>query len=474
MSAAKPDEFLKALKAAFATITERTSSYSNIATSSTSLDTDTHVFSASYRAGKWYGSLEARAVSASGVASTASWTASIPAWSSRKVFTFDGSAGATFPTSGQTTALGRTGEFNYPVTGTANANYLKGDRTKEGIGDDNLRERISVLGDIVNSSPVYVKQGSTETVYVGANDGMLHAFDASNGQERFAYVPGLLSMDRLGTLSSPDYEHKFFVDGPLVVSGTGLTGGQNILVGTLGRGGKGLFALDVTNPADFSASNVKWERAETDGEHMGLVLGKPILGNWKGTNAVIFGNGPNSKNEKAVLVVLNLNDGSVIKEINTGEGSTTAPNGLFAPTGVYGADGKSLVYVYAGDLQGNVWRFDVSAGTATRLFTTPGGAAQPVTSRVTVGYHPTTRKRWVFFGTGRFLTSGDATSGGSGTQSLYGFVDSGALLTTSSLEERNSPVAATVTGSTYPVRTLQSMHHSRREERLVPESAGQR
>src|SRR5690606_26032944 len=137
--------------------------------------------------------------------------------------------------------------------------------------------------------------------YVGANDGMLHAFNASNGEEVFAYVPGIVAVNKLAMLSRGDYAHKFLVDGPVVVTGRSLTPGENILVGALGKGGKGLYALDVTSPSDATATSVsKWELAETPDNNMGLVLGRPILSRVQGASApaVVLGNGVNSTNNK--------------------------------------------------------------------------------------------------------------------------------------------------------------------------------
>src|SRR5690606_24718324 len=128
--------------------------------------------------------------------------------------------------------------------------------------------------------------------------------------------------------------------------------------------------------------------------------------------------------------VVDLDTGAVIREISTGVGSAAAPNGLMAVTGVYGADGKTLAYVYAGDLQGNVWKFDLSAESSaswsvSRLFTAvdDSGKPQPITGAIAVATHPGTYERWVFFGTGRFLTSSDASEDNRDVQSMYGFVD---------------------------------------------------
>lgn len=440
------DRFTKALLDALTEIERRSSSYSNVASTSVSPEASTLVFNASYEQGSWKGGL--RASRASDGAEM--WNASVGSWNTRNVLTSEDGTGHTFPTDNQITALARTGgTFNYPVTGAKNADYIKGDTSLEGNEAPHLRRRTSVLGDIVNSSPAYDPE--TNTLYVGANDGMLHAFDASSGEELFAYIPSIINLGLLSTLSRGDYAHRYFVDGPIAVSRRSLTpGGENILVGSLGRGGKGLYALDVTNPASMAASNFKWERAETTRNNMGLVLSKPLLASVNAgtrTPAVVVGNGPNSTNERAVLIVLDLDTGSVIREIDTGVGSALAPNGLSSATGVYGVDGKTLAYVYAGDMQGNVWKFDMTSSTpadwtATRLFTAQDedGNAQPISGGVAVGVHPLTRKRWVFFGTGRYLTAEDAQPGSTDVQSMYGFIDENTTRTRDELTERSIQV----------------------------------
>ncbi|MCC6441744.1 MAG: pre-peptidase C-terminal domain-containing protein, partial [Rhodanobacteraceae bacterium] len=456
ISASSPAEFTAGLTKALASIAKRTSSFSNVATNSTSLNTGAKVFSASYVSGDWTGALKAQAVSKTGVSSTISWEASIPAVGSRNIYTASGTpgqagtAGATFPTGAQQGLMARTGgPVNYEVTALDNAAYLKGSSAKEernGVG--NLRDRPStVLGDIVGSSPAYVKD--TDTIYVGANDGMMHAFSAVDGKELFAYVPNLIDIAGLSTLSRGDYSHRFFVDGPISVTPRSLTPGKNILVGTLGRGGKGLYALDVSSPAAFGTGSFKWERKDTSGTHMGMVLGTPILANVRNgsaTPAVVIGNGPNSSSDKAVLIVMNLETGAVIREIDTGAGGTGSPNGLFSPLGLYGADGKTLVYVYAGDMLGNVWKFDLrstspGSWTAKKIFAAKSG--QAITSGLAFAVDPKTNKRWVFFGTGRFLTTTDADDKTPYAQSMYGVIDddAGSAYTRANLTSRSITVS---------------------------------
>lgn len=461
VAASSPSEFTSGLSKALAAIAQRTSSFSNVATNAASIKTGGKVFNASYVSGLWTGAVKAWKLDANNEPSTMAWSASVPSASSRNVFTFSAS-GTTFPTTAQITALDRSnvGVVDYEVSGADNAAYIKGDASKEERNGGILRNRATtVLGDIVNSSPAYVND--TNTLYVGANDGMLHAFDVEDGKELFAYVPGLISISDLGQLSRGDYTHKWFVDGPVVVTNRKLTPNKNYLVGATGRGGKGLFGLDVTNPAGFSAGNVSWELGGSD-DDMGMVLGRPILARVSGGSvAAIVGNGINSTNNKAVLYVVNAATGSVIRKFNTGAGDVTNPNGLSAPTGILGPDGKTLAYAYAGDRLGNVWKFDMtnaspSAWTVTKMFTAKkdgSGAAQPITGAVTVATDPMTYKRWVFFGTGSFITTTEADDKTVDAQSMYGIMDTGAEVTYAKLKKRGfSNTNATQDG--YPVRSF--------------------
>ncbi len=469
VSATNPDEFTQGLKNALSTIVERTASSSNVSANSTSLNSGTRLFQASYVGGRWTGELAAFPVTASGVGATPAWRGStgIPT-TGRNVLTWNGLGGATFPTAAQSLAL------------TPNvAAYVKGTRTNEQQFGGSFRDRPHLLGDIVNSSPFFVKD--TGTVYVGANDGMLHAFRASgdvatDGQEIFAYVPGNVSLPKLKTLANLDYPHEFFVDGPLVVSTRVQTPGNNYLIGALGRGGKGVFALNVTNPLGFTASGVMWDHSPVNHDLMGNVMGRPIIARLNnGNTAVIVANGPNSTGDKAVLYVLNITTGAVLAEIDTGIGNATTPNGLMTPRG-WDSDGNgTLDFVYAGDLLGNLWRFDLRSGTASNwqnaanrmVLLTARDAAnkpQPITGSPTLAIDPQSYKTWVFFGTGRFLNQSDLTntngSKNTDVQTWYGLIDGGATITgrTSSgsgqLQVRSMVAAGSIDGS--PVRASEA------------------
>ncbi|MGN6152135.1 MAG: pilus assembly protein, partial [Lysobacteraceae bacterium] len=422
VAATHPTQFAEGLGDALRSIASRRGSGSNATVTGTSTAGGNKVFQARYFSSTWYGELQAYNVTASGVnTTTPAWTATIPAYGARAIYTHNGTAGTTFPTAAQALVL----------TPTV-ANYIAGDRSLELPGAGKIyRERSSLLGTVVDSSPAYVKTSSTvETVFVGANDGMLHAFNAADGVERFAYVPRGIDLLKLKSYSDPDYGHRFFVDGPIVISTKRDLPTQTVMVSTLGRGGKGLFALDVTDPSLFNASKVLWDLDAGFDNDMGQILGKPIIANLNnGSTALLVPNGYNSGNERAVLFVLDLRTGAKIAEIDTGVGSAVAPNGLAAPRG-WDADGNGTVdYVYAGDFRGNLWKFDLRSsspgswstfgGRALYQPATPG--TQPITGGVTIAVDPSTDKRWVFFGTGRLLTTTDIVD--TSRQTWYGVID---------------------------------------------------
>jgi type IV pilus assembly protein PilY1 len=280
---------------------------------------------------------------------------------------------------------------------------------------------------------------------VGANDGMLHAFNAKDGTEIFGYVPYLV-FDRLKDLADPAYDHQFYVDlTPTVKKGDKLLGNSiddTILVGGLGKGGMGYFALDITNPNAMSKDQVLWEfpnenSAAVHVNDMGYSYSKPVVvQSYSATPwIVITGNGYNSPNGKSVLFILNAATGDVIQKIEAGTGPD---NGLSSPIAIDVNFDDVVDFVYAGDLKGNLWKFDLTSSSPTNwkvafedsgspapLFIArdPAGAPQPITSQPDVMLHPEKHGYIVCFGTGKFLGISDYED--TQIQTIYGIWDYG-------------------------------------------------
>ncbi len=422
VSALDPESLGEAMITILSTINERTASSTRLSVNGNRLQAGLHGYVASYSTGKWSGDLVAYPIRASGSGagpgSKVIWRASegIPEPASRLILTH-----------GEPGARGRAVAARpFPITeqklDPLTVAWLRGTRSAEGT---RLRERDHVLGDIVHSDPVHVKTAGAEVVLAGANDGMLHAFDAATGKEVFAYVPGLLDMDRLKDLARPKgFRHRYFVDGPLTVRRHGKAGNGVSIIGTLGRGGRGLYALslDLARPADGMRS---WEY--TDDSDMGMVLAPPQVHRIAGvaSDVVLVPNGINSASGRAALYVLDAATGKVIRKLVAGK---DLANGLSALTAVDSNQDGAVDTIYAGDIRGNVWQFDLrgSAGNsgetaARRIFTATdaaGGRRQPITGGIGVAYHPVTQRPWVFFGTGSYVTSADAVD--ISTQSWYG------------------------------------------------------
>ncbi|MGD9044554.1 MAG: PilC/PilY family type IV pilus protein, partial [Desulfobacterales bacterium] len=327
--------------------------------------------------------------------------------------------------------------------------YLHGDTSNEERFGGTLRNRYTVFGDIVHSGPVF----KNDILYAGANDGMLHAFNARTGEELFAYVPNLV-FENLHRLADPTYEHMYYVDlSPTIkdVSVPELPDAPDVdtmLIGGLGKGGRGYYALDLTGldaanvPATESDldNRVMWEYPDgttpsTEVEDLGYSFNRVAVVQHNATNVtspwiVIFSNGYNSVNGHAVLFILDPASGELLKRIDTLVGTC---NGLSTPIAVDVDNNNTVDYVYAGDLKGNLWKFDLSAddynlwdvayssgGTPMPLFSTPG---QPITTKPSVMYHCEKDGYLVTFGTGRYLGVADLSD--TSNQGIYGIWDYG-------------------------------------------------
>ncbi|HRH13948.1 MAG TPA: PilC/PilY family type IV pilus protein [Azonexus sp.] len=521
-----------ALTAIFADIMQKTGSAAAVATNSTSLNSSSAIYQAKFDSTEWSGQLLAYVVGTTGVIpATPTWDAAqnLPTYSARKIISYKPSSGtgiafawpvnpasptATEMDTAQSTAIG----------GSAVLDYLRGSASNEGTGSTNYRPRPTTkLGDIINSSPVYVEKPkggyaeSIETVsystfvssyaartpvlYVGGNDGMLHGFRATDGVEVLAYMPSSV-YPQLQSLSSQNYAHRYFVDGSPSAADV-FYGSQwhTVLVGGLNGGGQGIYALDITYPAaatgvtnvsgssTFSEANaaslVLWEFTDRDmnstsstntnfDADLGYTYSQPAIGKMaNGKWAAVFGNGYNNTNAdgaasttgNAVLYVVDVQTGQLIKKFDTKKGmasspNTNTPNGLASPA-IVDVDGDEIIdYIYAGDLQGNMWKFDVtntnpsqwdsaykSGSNPVPLFTAlMGSTPQPITERPEVGEHPE-GGYLVYFGTGKYIETGDNSGTGQTTQTFYGIWDNGAAVGNSRSPLLQQQILAEVTSN---------------------------
>ena len=433
IAATNAQRFRDALVGVLGQIQSRLASGSNVATNSATFLAGAKMFQATYRTGQWTGDVISKDVTEAGISATELWRATerIAAagdnYKNRTILTWAGTAGAAFPTAAQTTALARTTGVA-PVTGANNAAYIRGDQANEQSNNGVLRNRVTVLGDIVNSSPFYATD--TETLYVGSNDGMLHALDADTGNTLFSYLPAGVNLTTLAGISDPAYGHAFFMDGPITVSGDRVVTDTNYLVGTLGRGGKGAFALDVSDPATMGNGDVLWDHTAATDADMGYIIGIPMI--VKGNNNELLAlvpNGIDSTNGGAHLYIYDVTDGTLIRKISTG---VTGGNGLSAPRANDRNADQKVDYVYAGDLLGNVWKFDLSSsdpadwevdlgGEPLFTATDADGNAQPITGGLALARDAAADKRFVTFGTGRLVQTSDLSS--DDVQSMYGIID---------------------------------------------------
>ena len=462
-----------AFSAIFDDIFRKASSFGSVSQNSTAINTGSRIYQGRFNSTDWSGEIVAFKPETDGTLTTL-WNTSdaghIASSATRKVFTLvPGTGGVAFKTltdlsatqQSALTTVNCSATLTGNLCGQARIDWIRGDKSKEAPGGA-LRKRSTLLGDFISSSPYYV--AATNTVFAGANDGMLHAFNATTGDELFAFIPNDV-VSRLYKLTASTYSHEYFVDGDIAVSTKAETPGQQILVASLGRGGKSLFALDVTNPSGFGASNVKWEFSDPD---LGLVLGKPFIAKLNnGKTAVIVGNGYNSTNERAVLFIIDISNGSLIAKIDTQAGSASATNGLATPR-AWDKDGNGTVdLIYAGDLLGNVWKFNLSAsssGSWASAFTsgsTPAplfvakdslGNTQPITGMLGLGVNAKVGdsnygKRYVFVGTGRYITTSDVTN--LATQSWYGVMDNDAVVSGRAvLKTRSIDLEGSISGNT--------------------------
>lgn len=328
-------------------------------------------------------------------------------------------------------------------------------------------------------------------LYIGSNDGLMHGFRSgaydstgktytptadkpNDGKEVLAYMPStVLKNIHNGNVgldfSNPNYGHNFFND---ATPGTGdlFYGGKwhTWLISGLGFGGSTIYALDITDPMgedqsskafkEINANNIvkgEWSYSTSDPiwKYLGNTHGTPKIRRFhNGQWGAIFGNGwcnasdanngncsMTSSGQAGIYIMLidQTTGKPTFHFINTGTGSASDPNGIGYVTPADLDNDKIVDYVYAGDLKGNVWRFDITdsnpdnwktSSAKTKLFTTPGN--QPITTQIAVvaanSTVETDKPRVIIsFGTGKqtpgYLLSGETYE--TSTQNLYGIWD---------------------------------------------------
>ncbi len=517
LSAKDPDELISSLNDSIQDVQKRTASASTVAVTSGSFNGLAMSFRSEFDSADWQGRIDGVPLewdAATGVftyndSESAIVNASIvPDYDDRIIVTHDGTEGVPFRYSSLSNS-------QKALVGSKQlVNFIRGDSSNEAENGGTYRDRNiatgseSYLGDFIGSSPVYVADpeflypdtleasayssyrkdpdgdgiitslsiaGESYTlrrppvIYVGGNDGMLHGFKVDPnpnatdfGEEIFAYVPSMV-MNSFNNLSAERYYHTYTVDGtPAMGDAYFDDSWHTVLVGGLNSGGQGIYAIDVSQPQNYStedkaADYVLWEFSDADDANLGFTYSKPIIGKANNDKWVaIFGNGYNSAYDDrasgglvgsgtAVLYVVDIEDGTLIKKIDTGVNQLSTSNGLSSPRAIDTNGDYIYDYVYAGDLEGNMWKFDISSentenwkvayeSTATSATKIPLFTAcseencdltnrQPITAPPSIAFNAGSSKGGyiVYFGTGSYLYSEDM--GDTSLQSFYAVWD---------------------------------------------------
>ena len=512
-AAKNPDLLVSGLRTALAGVSQRVASGAAAATSNLEpVAGDNFAYVANYRTVSWDGELQARTIDLSSgqISTTPVWSAQAlldanvsAATDSRTIFTF--LAGTKVPfvpasfTAAQKTAwfspttaptLSQVGGWTAIQTTAATPdtviNFLRGQNGNEErtLNVNQLyRLREHVLGDIIDGKPVYVKKppfnyldsgylafkasvaGRRGVVYAAANDGMLHAFDSLTGQEIWAYVPSFV-LPNMKALADDNYAnaHQYFVDGsPVATDIFNGSAWKTILVGGLGGGGKGYYALDITDP---NAPTVLWEFSDAN---LGFSYGNPIIGKLTdGSWVVVVASGYNNADGVGRLYVINAATGALRFTVATPVGTPSSPAGLARISGVAfdALTDNTIDRVYGGDLLGNLWRFDLndtfppSGREATKLASfLVAGVPQPVTTAPEIGSFKDSSgatKFIAFVGTGRYLGTSDLSN--TSQQSFYAIMDGGVAGTPPPVGDiRNAPACSVVKQT---ITVLDASHRS--------------
>jgi type IV pilus assembly protein PilY1 len=419
-----PEETAQRVQAGLDAILDQNGAQSAIGVSSVNLGRgDDNAYLGRYNARGWTGDLTRNAVNndTGEVTTTTTWTKSAATqlaerdWTTRLIFTDSGVLDTS--NAGAVTAVG----------GAAQLNWMRGSRAGEGT---TLRQRGSLIGAVINAEPVVERED--KVVYLASGEGLLHAFDSDTGAELWSYHPAE-TLAAAGASSARGWVFKTLLDATPTLR---QQASGKLLVGGLGAAGRSYYALSVTSPRPASAAAAaglfKWRfptAADTTNQGlMGFTVGRPVVTRTAGDGEVVlvtsgYANGATPGDGQGRMWMLKASDGTVIRTfVTSASGVTAGANeaGLAHVSAFRELDG-SVRYAYGGDLKGNLWRFDLSAGTTTRVATFKDGAGnvQPVTTAPEMVWMGA--KRVIMVGTGRLLDLNDF--GSSATQSFYALSD---------------------------------------------------
>lgn len=483
-----PSRMSDTMRSVFDRITEAAGAATAVAASTGSLRTGNQIYQASFLSGKWTGDVLSQQISETGeIDPVPNWSANdaltdrLASGVPREILTYnpDSRRGVPFrwpsnpasPLSDEISSTQVNALNTNPISdradtrGVERVQYLRG----ESVAD--FRRREKPLGDIVHSTPTLVAPpaanypdywgpGAAENaspysafgrqhrnrdrvVYAGANDGMLHAFDAGHwtgsdwttgtGDELFAYVPGPV-YSSLPHLTNPRYSHNYFVDATPKAADVFINNQwRTVLVGALGRGGQGIYALDITEPDSIeeatAVDTVLWEFTDREDRGVGYIYSTPIIARMQnGKWAAIVANGYNNSTRNvgyargrgwASVLIIDIETGTLMRKLSSNKsacrGSANTPNSMTEPTAVDLDGDYSVDALYSGDLFGCVHYFDVSNpntahwknGELKHRAIDDNNNPAPITSAIGVGSHPSGRGVMLYFGTGKYLEPSD-------------------------------------------------------------------
>jgi len=514
-------EVSDSLTSAFTEISAMSSSAASVAVSGDMLGAGSLVYQPKFETQYWSGDILALQFNLDGTINTTTpvWKASTTTTAATRgtLLTWNGSSGTALTYANLTTAQKADINNDANVVTWLSGTDVPGYRTRAN----------GIIGDIIDSAPIHLstqdfrydeisdpctangagtayvsgsgctgaklyknyventKASVTPMLYVGANDGFVHGFRADNGQERLAYLPTGVFTDwddadddgvvdggetvekKLYNLTRPAYKHRFFINAtPAYGDVWNGSAWRTLVVGGLAQGGRSVYALDATDTT-FTAADVKWEFSHVN---LGYTYSKPVIARLQdGTWAAIFGNGFDSGGDKAQLFVVNALTGALIRKIDTNDGSAANENGI-SGFQVLVDNNRTVTRVYAGDLRGNIWRFDMSSTAASswsvsKLFTATDsmGNPQPITGGLRLGNNPKVAGGiMVLFGTGKYFEEGidNAYSGNPKEDTFYGILDKNGTAVSKNNLVQQSLSELSIGGNTYRQLTQNAVDYN--------------